>query len=165
MPRIFWIDLLKPYGGHRRLQECPSWPKSGKYLSGEGNLVRGDAGIGINYGALFSYPIFNGVPYRVPTSLAQVADPAGTLMLADGQGGLHVYSPVVRPMTLDWDRDGIPDSEPGVFRREGPYNRTDPFRHRGGANCAFVDGHARWIDAKTLITNKNDIWGSTLSRR
>src|SRR5438105_4676240 len=82
----------------------------------------------------------------------------------NNQRSLHVYSPLVWKLTLDWDRDGTFDSDPTVLAVEGPYNRGDPFRHHGGANCTFADGHTRWVSASAWLTNKDDLWGSDIGR-
>jgi prepilin-type N-terminal cleavage/methylation domain-containing protein/prepilin-type processing-associated H-X9-DG protein len=158
-PSVFWNDLLRPYLRSERVLECPSWPQAGKYANGKDRFVAGRYGVGVNYGALFRYTVYAGAS-RPTTSLASLPKPSQTMLAMDSQGSRHVYTPLFWTMTLDWDHDGVPDTNTGVLSDEGPYNRGDPFRHGGGLNCAFADGHARWIDAQSWLTNREGIWGN-----
>jgi prepilin-type N-terminal cleavage/methylation domain-containing protein/prepilin-type processing-associated H-X9-DG protein len=162
-PRVFWNDLIVPYTKNTGVQECPSWTRSGKYPNQRGQLVGGTFGFAVNYGirrGVFGYDSLG-----KPRTLTELDEPASLMLFTDGQGGRHIYNPMEWPMTLDWDRDGLQDSHTGVFAGEGPYNRGDPFRHSSGANCGFADGHAKWVTAKAIISNQNDLWGSRLPLR
>jgi prepilin-type N-terminal cleavage/methylation domain-containing protein/prepilin-type processing-associated H-X9-DG protein len=163
-PRVYWTELIQPYLRNDRVLECPSWPKEGKYRNKRGQLVAGKYGFGVNYGLLFTYLVLNGQPYVAPTRLAGVNNPAGTLLTTDSQGSHYVYSPLLFPLNTDWDGDGLRDSHGAKLWVEGPYNRGDPRRHSEGSNCTFLDGHARWIHAHDWLTNRGDMWGSTLLR-
>jgi prepilin-type N-terminal cleavage/methylation domain-containing protein/prepilin-type processing-associated H-X9-DG protein len=165
-PRVYWTALLLPYYRDVRVLNCPSWPVSGKYPNGKGGLVTGNYSVGVNYGALFSYLFLSGRPHGLPTRLASVESPSQIMLSTETQGGRFVYSPLLRPLTMDWDKDGLLDSNPEVLGwGEGPYNRGDPLRHNGGSNCTFLDGHARWVDARSWLTNRGDLWGSALKYR
>jgi len=163
--RSYWHSLIQPYLRNRRVITCPSWSPSGKYYNQRGTLVQGEHGLAVNYGIVFSYAWSDGEPNLEPTRLAEIRDPSTLMLLTEGQGNIHVYSPVRWKLNVDWDRDGVLDSHSGVLIGEGPYNRGDPFRHNGGSNCAFADGHIRWVDGKSWLTNKDDLWGSYLRQK
>ena len=51
-----------------------------------------------------------------------------------------------------------PDDETG-FRNSLGADRTDAyraFRHNGGANVAFVDGHAKWVKKENMLRRNGD---------
>jgi prepilin-type N-terminal cleavage/methylation domain-containing protein/prepilin-type processing-associated H-X9-DG protein len=160
--RVFWPALIEPYSRSKRILECPSWPKSGKYQNAKGQPIAGEYGLAVNYGIIFSYPSSNGVIVRPPTVLARLRQPSALMLFTDSNGRMHIYSPLLWPLTVDWDHDGVLDSNAAVLKSEGPYNRGDPYRHQGGTVCTFADGHTRWIDAHSWLTNRNDLWGAEM---
>jgi prepilin-type N-terminal cleavage/methylation domain-containing protein/prepilin-type processing-associated H-X9-DG protein len=164
-PVVFWHQLIQPYTRNQQLHNCPSWSTSGKYLAGNKKLVGGELGYGVNYGLIFRYTgPAKGRIFGDPMPLAGFPRPAGTMLFMDSQGSLHVYTPLEWTMTLDWDKDGVKDSHTGVLAGEGPYNRGDPFRHGGGLNCTFADGHSKWVAANAWLTNQDDLWGKDIGR-
>ena len=90
----------------------------------------------------FSVPTTRPISQR-GKQLSQIKKPTTTIMLFDGRSGLLTNS--------------IPDANNVVI---GTYNGIDmavfwslapgAFRHQGGANYSFVDGHAKWFAPQAL---------------
>ena len=70
-------------------------------------------------------------------SMAAVTRPSEIIMTGDGYFNTH-FCPLHNP-SVEWGSVG-----------------SD--RHNGGANCAFLDGHAKWVNGSTLNTDPV-MWG------
>lgn len=98
-------------------------------------------------------------------SLALISAPAQVVLIADvGQ-----WNTPVPGDHLDPDAWGLPQGGahwelawPGSNPYEGtgcnPCARRPLAIHNGGVNCAFVDGHGKWIKGQELVTNST-YWG------
>ncbi len=123
---VTWWMLLEPYIKGSGLKKCPST----QYAFGYGwNYLE------FGYYLIPDHPTWCGWG----TNLAQVQDPAGTIIIGDapdgrGDGG-NIYGPGWRP-------NGINDLS---------------LRHSDGGNYAFVDGHVKWYSGKQLL-GQNGLW-------
>jgi len=120
VPGLLWRGRAEA-----RIQQCPSF-------EGASNSP-GDPFTGYNYNASF----IGAGQYetrRIPATLTQVRSPSRTALFGDGEwsGGAnkHMRSPFPSPSDLSTD-----------LRVAG----TQGFRHRGGTNVGFVDGHAETL--------------------
>ncbi len=69
---------------------------------------------------------------------------AECFMLGDCKEGLPTWFYPTGPLIVPGYRTG---------RWAPPNNIAD--RHMNGANCAFMDGHAKWLDPTTVPSNPN----------
>jgi len=154
---VRWWDVLLPYNRSKEIHSCPSVP----HLKFGRNMA---------YGYNYQY-LGNSRPncFNVPVSEAQIETPANTVVIGDSQGsgtqvcdndtpsdpdyrnlnclGNHGY--LFDPPLLPPCRVG---GGPNRYSTGGtPGVRVPPApRHNGGANIAFVDGHARWMRTTEL---------------
>jgi prepilin-type N-terminal cleavage/methylation domain-containing protein/prepilin-type processing-associated H-X9-DG protein len=135
-----WCDVIQPYLKSTQLLRCPSLSMNG-YTNTTSLMVCGipccqvaygwnigtDRGLGCVDGCGCFYG--DRLP---PVSLAEFADPAQTFLIGEA-GGLN----------QSWQLCGYtrsPDANPGSYASS----------HNGGGNYAFVDGHAKWLSARTV---------------
>jgi len=151
---IVWVPfLLNPYIKNTQIWICPSYgtlqatPAVGlpgaTNCSCDNTYYRLRAGYGPNYGDTGRLN-----PWPVPSgrSLAEVQDPAGTLLITDSH--CVVASP------------------PGIWPCDTAGNKAQCLRHNEGANVAFVDGHVKWLNEgglqpHVLGTAARGIWTIT----
>ena len=77
---------------------------------------------------------------------ASLNDPARTVFVGDG----GTAGRLGRPQDLQgYAQKYVPGYEYYVGGVKA-YSRDAPFRHQGGANYLFCDGHAKWLGAKTI---------------
>ena len=134
----YWPDLIYPYVKNAQVFICPSrsdltWTP----YSGTGGRY-------IGYGVCYSTsPI---APFGYSTlsdsmSMVDIADPAGTVAISDCN---HSISPDSGSYTLQ-------NSRPASHRMGGSAYHS--VRHSMGTNCAFFDGHAKWLRYELLMTD------------
>ncbi len=155
--QLRWFNLLEPYTRSQPLLVCPS----ASHLKPGRNM-----GYGYNYQYLGNS---RANCYNVPVTESQIETPASTIAVADSQGtgtkwcdndeptdadytniqclGNHGYS--IDPPVLPPCRAG---GGPNRYSAGGTPGVRAPLapRHNGGANIAFVDGHARWMRTAEL---------------
>ncbi|MCS6949238.1 MAG: DUF1559 domain-containing protein [bacterium] len=155
--QIRWYNLLEPYTRSQALFTCPSLP----HLKFGRNM-----GYGYNYQYLGNSRVNC---YNVPVTESQIEAPAFTIAVADSQGtgtrpcdnddptdadymnleclGNHGYS--IDPPVLPPCKAG---GGPNRYSSGGTPGFRSPVhpRHNGGANIAFVDGHAKWMRVDEL---------------
>ncbi len=119
---------LYPYLKVKRIKACPSFKR---YLTG---FERGCGGYGYNDSFVGSGRGVIGDGGNLPAKVSAISNPVETVLFADcaflggsGEGELIEYSFVTEPVYKRWG--GTP-STPTVH-----------FRHRGGANVVWCDGH------------------------
>lgn len=144
----YWDTCLRPYIKSGELVYCPKGPKT-------------SPSIGANYGQIFKYASAlssNGSWYtNLPTYMSNINDPTRRILCADSRSGLHIYSPKVWLLTMDYNGNGTPDSHRGVLSNGTPYNNLAIDRHTGGLNVTFLDGHVKWYSGEILL-NSLDLW-------
>ena len=127
---IWWGDILQPYIKNYQLLVCPSyhWPPY-TYLRPENlpnPLVCSYALPNIQHNAAHN------VIARLPgNAMAQVPEPANTIMIAESVGS-EIYTGGTPNYTLLQIMDG------------GSIQRVR-LNHNDGANYAFADGHVKWF--------------------
>jgi prepilin-type N-terminal cleavage/methylation domain-containing protein/prepilin-type processing-associated H-X9-DG protein len=128
-----------------------------------------------------NFPLAMGASEAGGTSTVQVAAildklPPTTFLMADAQEIPGYYGQIYTPAKLwygppnnvyyapyslskDTDNDGIPDtcgSCVGFYQ----YNGLAP-RHSGGSDFLFADCHAKWMNFKDWLANKDNVWGDS----
>ena len=127
-----WYDLLAPYMKSTQILRCPSHSGGNYSYSAVYNNIFSDTGAGPRGAALGAFQ-----------------SPAETFLIGDGEGvdgngtwyyyGLKNYAlGAVAPQTYNCI----------------PY----PGRHNGGNNCAFADGHSKWVTTSTMIDRNWSGW-------
>jgi prepilin-type N-terminal cleavage/methylation domain-containing protein/prepilin-type processing-associated H-X9-DG protein len=174
----YWYQLLIPYTKNLQVFVCPSigrrgpgGDKYGQYcypdLKPLPNLNR--CGYGFNH-AHVSYG--SGDPYFTPSGdtkpMAAIGEPARTLYIADssyspdsdqGAGWQDIKCPI-----LPHKKKLASEIDVYVSGKQygGPDNANITRRHVGGANCVFMDGHAKWYTYDAIVwarTPDKEIWG------
>lgn len=120
-----WMNMFEPYMKNTGVLNCPSAPgkfrvsTSGMYVSYYGVNITNVSVSGATWTYLFCY-----------RPLAQIENPAETLMIAD------------------LDTEGV------YLRWNSVENRANNVatRHSEGTCCAFFDGHAKWVKADVLLS-------------
>ncbi|MGC9318961.1 MAG: DUF1559 domain-containing protein [Armatimonadota bacterium] len=121
---------IYPYVKNYDLFKCPS--------EGDGVTVGGS---GNDYGNNLGY-----VAGRSPRSIADVKSPAETILYADATRG-YIRAPKCC---------GVSTTTP--LCHPAPGNDNIDYRHNGGANFAFCDGHVKWWKESGSIWQTNYYW-------
>jgi len=136
----WWYLMLQPYMRNHQLRICPSLSRASDRL-----------GYGVNWRHTICYTIEDSATYGRNISLGDIEHPSRVMVLCDSSnpsagpsGHEAVYCPHCYPDAWPYD---IPN-----------YAVAD--RHNGGANCLFLDGHAKWYGLEAVLrTDSNSIWG------
>jgi len=140
--RIIWSEKLVPYVKNNQLFLCPS--VSGVDIS---NLQQ----------TRYQMPLAHVFPegWRNPVSEEDFLHVATTVMVVEGSQwyqhwcGRHgIYN------------SGGPtyDTGGGDIALWGTLGETTWPRHNGGCNCAFVDGHVKWLSIRELGDSTKEYW-------
>ncbi|MFW5867446.1 MAG: DUF1559 domain-containing protein [Armatimonadota bacterium] len=128
---MHWYRAIEPYLKNEQILFCPSTinkDSPGSWNYGFVVQITGYA----NGTFAFTLPDGTSVSSKsAPTALAQVQSPSERVFVSDA----HNFN----TMVTFWYRTDSPYDEVG-----GAYYWVDG-RHNGGANCGFVDGHAKWL--------------------
>ncbi len=131
------MTLLMPYEKNWQISRCPSDPQgSNDFTTGSGQSINGiPMGEPIRMSYHGNKMVFR-IPWYPPTipgggeplSLAEIVKPSQTTLLWDS---VWYWDPSAAPHTshLNYPHDEVSD------------------RHNKGANCAFADGHVKWMKA------------------
>ncbi|MFQ6099194.1 MAG: prepilin-type N-terminal cleavage/methylation domain-containing protein, partial [Armatimonadota bacterium] len=119
----YWWDVLDPYVKNIAVWRCPSFPTS-------------------SLGYAYNYPHGS---YRLyyPTSLqhlATISRPAERMLFLDNENTTAWYR-AYGYCPIHWP---IP---PGIRTSQNVIGD----RHNDGANCGFLDGHAKWVGFQRMI--------------
>ena len=135
--RTYWTTALDPYIRNTQILRCPSTQSSPN-------------GYGWNYRNFGYMRAAGGFSYNPGRSLADVHQPADTILLGDnpdsgsyGAASLFIYGP------QQYDPSGAATNDPSLSNVAR--------RHNGGGNYAFCDGHSKWLNAATA-TAEDRLW-------
>ncbi len=149
--------FIMPYVKNQQVFGCPSRVMTYVDVNPPGTQV-----FTLSYGWNQLYvgggPGYSGGP---GAALATVQAPSMTLMIADAGGGVTGWagctaygemSPSLAP--------------PAQSAGSGQQRRVCADRHNEGANCGFVDGHAKWLSGSTagLVTGSDNLLFSLTAR-
>jgi len=155
----WWTDLLQPYVKNRNVFVCPNWSTSESYVPFPGQPAQK---VRWSYGGnnwhwwpngtgkdpdIIGPQGVNRVGLYYSISEASVEFPANTLYFLDAIGE-ELWSPLYH----DYCNNGKGYDQPMMY--QGYLARgLVHFRHSGGFNATFVDGHAKWLRRTTY-----DMW-------
>jgi len=132
---IRWADQIYPYVKNEQMYTCPS----DKYATFVQNTRDAYYGYGINYWIIYYYNY---------VSMANIQKPAETILFTDCN--YYIVYPTYYLYTYPTN---VTYGQNGTARLQ--------LRHNDGVNCAFVDGHAKWLNRQTI---EGDIGLYTASR-
>ncbi len=95
-----------------------------------------------------------------PSKITAFQRPSGTIHLTDNENGawrpiVTGYLDAVTDVNDVWSPTHLPLTEPPAARRLNPERRVAANRHTEGVNATFLDGHARYLKARNVVT---DLW-------
>ena len=131
--RFWWFNDIQPYIKNTQLYKCPSM--KGTYWGG-------------TYG--YALPMLHiwaegGVAQK---TLGTIVRPSEILMAIDAEWPWTHYCPTCHATADACCTVGCAP----------PYCPSDEI-HNGGANCAFMDGHAKWENKSAIESPTNVMWG------
>ena len=127
-----WRSALMPYVKNVQIFICPSHKPTSRF-----------DGSTFDYGQNASYAIND-----VHQSMPGVTCPRGSSL-----GAMEDASAVI----FFLESDGAPEIGGGTYITHGwLQGGTAPTRHNGGANYAFVDGHAKWLKPSAVCPASGD---------
>ncbi len=133
----YWYEYLDPYMKNTQVMICPSVPR---YARGYGWNYQ-------NFGYRSSAGSYGSGAGRV---LSDVEVPAETILIGDnpdsgcwGAGSIYAYGPT------QVDSSGAATNDPSVANVS--------FRHNGGGNYGFCDGHSKWV-SRADATGQDRLW-------
>jgi len=92
-------------------------------------------------------PVGYGYNYDIDVlTLAEIEKPAEIIILNDSRNRLSHHPPMADTTTFDQFLEGTYQDSPRVARAP----------HNDGLNCGFVDGHAKWLNARAAYDG--DFW-------
>jgi prepilin-type processing-associated H-X9-DG protein len=131
--KVMWLNATHPYVKNEQIRRCPSDPGQQPCTS-----FCGSPGYGYNWTALgcsYCYPYRGNAPCRrMNVTLGNIPNPADIILLADSNFG-------------------VPSLYPTWCLGSG-YEAYNGSRHSGGANIAFLDGHAKWHRSPQWMYNR-----------
>lgn len=173
-PGVIWQMELLPYVKNKGLFRCPSLAKTSNYdiqptMYGDGTIDFGWSGYAVNFPHAINCFAITNLPGGVAfpqRSISSIVNPAGTFCIADGEippdacwgtpGGGHpcIYCPLTSPHNCP-NISSYPTNPDYYYPGQGMGGR-----HNGGANIAFMDGHAKWMKNRVAMSQRNpDIFG------
>ncbi|MGE5531611.1 MAG: type II secretion system protein [Bacteroidota bacterium] len=119
-----WHDLLQPYMKSTQILKCPSSQTYAKNY-------------GWNY-AYLGWPGKGGTTATAASQLAEVTNPAETLVVTETKNQTACFRASL----------GVPTVTPATTLTFAWYYHN--MAHNDGANCVFMDGHAKWLAGNTI---------------
>jgi len=104
-----------------------------------------------------------------PSKLTGFQVPSDTIHLTDNENGawrpiVTGYQDAITDLNDVWSPSHLPYSEGATVRRLNPERRVAANRHNEGANSAFLDGHARFLKARSIVIDRwREVRGDTAS--
>ena len=95
-----------------------------------------------------------------PSKITAFQLPSDTIHLTDNENGswrpiVTGYLDAVTDLNDVWAPTHLPFTEPPAARRLNGERRVAANRHNEGVNSTFLDGHARYLKARAVVT---DLW-------
>ena len=145
-----WYNFLYPYVKNWQLFKCPSDNTS--YTISYAVQYGNGASYGFGYADL--YP---------PRPMGEIVRPAEVMAITESNQSYYIYSPVGWPINGDADGDGLNDTYSVWVGTASTnwYNHGAPFRHNGGYNAVFFDGHVKWVQARNWLGDMR-MWNCNL---
>ena len=164
-----WADVLQPYLKSSQILICPSQSATtrpfGLIQSPQGlwisyvcnDVYYNDATLGEFFGAFFGAGNTTNAK-----NIASIEDTARTVSFMDGSEGANNSAVAGQPYADQWElvstggSAGNPltifgSSDPQYIESYPAANQGDAVaRHLGGLNCAFLDGHVKWLTVGSL---------------
>jgi len=146
---VEWFDEITPYVKNTQISFCPSAGSTGVSTS---NTTYTNSNYGFIGNVIGYVPWGNRQGFNLPgggtcpaapspVTLASVATPAERIFVADAAN----YDTEVH-YWYRTDNTTTPTAQEATDHG-GAYYWVDGARHLGGANCGFLDGHAKWFPA------------------
>jgi prepilin-type N-terminal cleavage/methylation domain-containing protein/prepilin-type processing-associated H-X9-DG protein len=158
----WFLDLLAPYTHSDQISVCPNW--SGDYTFGRDDLPVGEGAnkrtLKWSYGGnnwhfwpngqsadpeIIGAMGVNRVGLNINVGDSDVKNPANTILFAEAKS-LELWTP---------PQHDYPSSNKITAFEGYPAKGDIHFRHSGGMNAAFVDGHTKWLKGTT-----QDMWAA-----
>jgi prepilin-type processing-associated H-X9-DG protein len=155
----WWPDLLQPYVKDRNVFTCPSYSELESYSTAPGlppqKVKRSYGGNNWHWWPggdkadpdLLGPMGVNRATLHYNASEASVEFPANTIYIMDAS-----VDELYTPPEHDYCNNGQGYDKPTMYKGF-PLRGYVHFRHSGGFNATFVDGHARWLRRTTY-----DMW-------
>jgi prepilin-type N-terminal cleavage/methylation domain-containing protein len=152
-----WVNTLASYlGGVTIVPDEPSDVQRAKRIENDKLEVRrcttGEAFIGCHYSNPFRWL---GVTHQQRLDFIQIRKPGGWIAFMDTYDGWGMYTPVNWRYNVDFDGDGIKDSNSGGGFL---YNWAMPRVHLEGMNVIMIDGHAEWMAFEDFLNPDHPNW-------
>ncbi len=95
-----------------------------------------------------------------PSRITAFEIPSDTIHLTDNENGawrpiVTGYQDAITDLNDIWSPAHLPYSEGSTVRRLNPERRVAAGRHNEGVNSVFLDGHARYLKSRAIVT---DLW-------
>ncbi|MBV9868310.1 MAG: DUF1559 domain-containing protein [Abitibacteriaceae bacterium] len=150
----YWPNLLDPYVKLRGLWYCPSFAQDMGVPSANSST----------YGANF-HVLNSASAATKPLPLPAFTRTSELLFVADSEDAT-TGSPARNAGCSSFQAGYLRISDPlaahGLSAGCYAYSKNTgliDYRHLGGANLLFLDGHVKWSTRDKIISNDNDLWG------
>ena len=152
----WFLDLLAPYAHSDQISVCPNW--SAEYTFGRDDLPTGEGAnhriLKWSYGGnnwhwwpngtgqdpdIIGAMGVNRVGLGINVSDADIVSPSDTILIAESKS-LEIWNPSMHD---------YPTTNKETTFEDYPAKGEIHFRHNGGINSVFVDGHTKWLQRTT----------------
>jgi prepilin-type N-terminal cleavage/methylation domain-containing protein/prepilin-type processing-associated H-X9-DG protein len=156
-----WQSLILPYVKNNNVYRCPNLPPTSNIRTSGYACNCTHVVIDLN----------NALPGTQTTpNLAQFGTTADVIMFGDGQGAPKAQFPngpeanyghecLYCPEGPEFTGRPVGNAPYGGYHSDFLWHKGITARHLGGGNMAFLDGHAKWVRADMLLSNKYDNFG------
>lgn len=130
-----WAEWIYPYVKNSQVYQCPSFKRT------QAQMPYSTFPFSYNYNGSASTGLHG-------TAMAAVGSPSTTILLFDGQGTMDSWWYAEDYASLISNMPSWPTASPSPVT--WPQATLDLVRrHNGGTNCAFADGHSKWVNKAT----------------
>jgi prepilin-type processing-associated H-X9-DG protein len=157
-----WQSLIAPYVKNDKVYACPNVAATTNIRIAGYAINCTHVGIDLNN---LTTPGTQTTP-----NFAQFASTADIILFGDGQGAPKASFPngpeanyghecLYCPEGAEFTGRPTGSAPYGGYHSDFLYRKGISSRHQGGANMAFLDGHAKWVRADVLLSNRYDNFG------